>query len=507
MTTAAPKTVDQLPPFDTEAEAGCLACVLTADANEAGAMLAQLAVEDFYDQRHRVLFQSLAALQKNNLPLDVVALSQRVRDKGNVESAGGLEYLMALPEQTPSPANFPSYLETVKDRTARRAILRDAGELALLARDTSISPDSLADAVKRVGEAHSRNGAGKEGLTIRTPAELLAMQFDDSDRILGDRLLATGQSLVIVGAGSIGKSRLLLQMAVCAITGRPFVSFETRGEALRWLILQAENSNRRLHDDLAALMQWTGANVWQRVNEQLTIHTLESDADSFLSVGDPAAHRRIADTLARTNPDVVCFDSLYNFAIGDLNTDQDMSATLLTLSRLARTGNPHRAIIPLHHALTGKAGAARATGYDRASFGRNSKVLHSWTRGQINVAPGSPDPDGPLVLSCGKCSNGREFAPFAVQLNPETMIYEVAQDFDLEAWQAEVAGGKSSDPLMTPAKVRDLCQVGGMDKAQLAKAIMEDCGCYRGSAYRYIAKAEKAKAITLRKSDGTYFRK
>jgi hypothetical protein len=47
-------------------------------------------------------------------------------------------------------------------------------------------------------------------------------------------------------------------------------------------------------------------------------------------------------------------------------------------------------------------------------------------------------------VTCGKNSNGREFAPFAVRLNPETMIYEAAPDFDLDAWETEVAGKRES---------------------------------------------------------------
>jgi len=35
-------------------------------------------------------------------------------------------------------------------------------------------------------------------------------------------------------------------------------------------------------------------------------------------------------------------------------------------------------------------------------YGRNSKVLHAWTRGQINLAPMSEDNNDVLALSCGK---------------------------------------------------------------------------------------------------------
>jgi len=322
---------------------------------------------------------------------------------------------------------------------------------------------------------------------VRTPDEILAMQFDDSDRILGDRLLATGQSLVISGQGGIGKSRLLLQMAVACRAGLPFVSFETRGQELSWLILQAENSNRRLKADLESLRLWVGPQHWRQVNAGLKIHTLESDLDGFLSVSSPKAQLAIKAAVESTKPDVVVFDSLYNFGAGNLNSDEDMAETLLTLSRLAKAGNPKRAIVILHHAGTGKAGAARATGFDRTSFSRNSKVLHSWTRGQLNIAPGSPDEDAVFVVTCGKCSNGKEFPMFAIRLDPETMIYAPDETFDLSGWQADVTGKKDA-AMMTVDRVAELC-AGSLTKTELAAKIRGDCGCGKTASFNWVPQA------------------
>jgi hypothetical protein len=503
---ADPPDLDRLPPHDSEAEAGALACVLTATNGEAESYLDGLCLEHFYELRNQTIFRALRCLRIDGKPLHSVALAQWLRDKHQIEDAGGLDYISALPDKTPSPANFPAFLDAIEAYRVRRVAIRDAAEVQKLAFDTSVAPDALADANRRMLESHSRQGANASPLTIRTPDELLAMKFDDSDRILGDYLLAVGQSLVIVGAGGLGKSRLAEQLPVAAITGRPFVGFETRRPDLRWLILQAENSNRRLQADLASLKAWTGADDWTRANQQLSIHTLEADADGFLSLGDPSAQRRIADTIAANKSDVVCFDSLYNFAIGDLSKDEDMGATLLAISRLAKAGDPRRAIVVLHHALTGRAGAARATGYDRASFGRNSKVLHSWTRAQLNVAPGSPDSNDTLVLSCGKCSNGKEFAPFAVRLNPDTMIYELAPDFDMGAWQSDVTGKHANSAIITPERVRELCK-GSLPKKHLARAIMDDTGCDRSYAYRMIDKAEHARLIHYTKATDRYVAK
>ncbi len=45
-------------------------------------------------------------------------------------------------------------------------------------------------------------------------SEIRAMDFDDSDMIIGDRMHAEGQSLVICGPGGVGKSTIALQLAV-----------------------------------------------------------------------------------------------------------------------------------------------------------------------------------------------------------------------------------------------------------------------------------------------------
>lgn len=358
-------------------------------------------------------------------------------------------------------------------------------------------------------EAATTNGDGtaqelrrSPPLTIRTPDEVLAIHFDDSDNLLGDRLLAKGQSMTILGAGGIGKSRLLLQLAACEIIGRPFLGLETHGAGLAWLIIQGENSNRRLQFDLAKLRDWCGKD-WSQVETLLRIHTLETDSDGFLSLDNPENYGRIEAAISDSNPDNLGFDTLNNFSIGDPNKDADMRDTCACLSRLAKTGNPHRSLTVLHHALTGKAGVSKATGWERSGFGRNSKVLQAWTRGQINVSPGSAESNDLLVLSCGKCSNGKEFPPFAVRLNPATMIYELAPDFDLTAWGAEI-NGKHDGPLVSTETVIELAKP-ARTRPELAKAIMAETGCGRTMAYRRIEGALKAKRLHQDKLNGKLY--
>src|SRR5215471_15433786 len=87
-------------------------------------------------------------------------------------------------------------------------------------------------------------------LSVRTPRELIGMRFDDTDNYFGDRILAAGQPCTLLGPGGVGKSRICLQSAVCMILGLDFVGFPTRAEGKKWLFIQTQNTNRRLHYDL-----------------------------------------------------------------------------------------------------------------------------------------------------------------------------------------------------------------------------------------------------------------
>lgn len=337
-------------------------------------------------------------------------------------------------------------------------------------------------------------------ISIRSPEAILALPRDEHACMLRDRLLAKGQSLVIAGVGGVGKTRLLLQLLVALILGRLWCGIETLTQGLTCLLLQTENGNARLQRDLQALKNWAG-NDWKRVDEKLRIHTIESDLDSMLHLGEPENRLRVETVIRQLNPDVVAFDPLRDFGFGDLNADADMAATLRELDRVARAGNPDRASILVHHAITGRAGVAKAFGLERTGFARNSKVLHTYARGMINVVPAEEESNDVLVLTCGKNSNGPEFAPVAVRLNAD-MIYEVACDFDIGAWREHVVSAKAQK--FNVNMLRKLDFAGQLPIKPLVKIICEEIGCKRSRAYELVHEGEKAKIFRYDKHLETY---
>lgn len=282
-------------------------------------------------------------------------------------------------------------------------------------------------------------------LSLRSISELRAMQFDDSDCYLGDRMLAAGQPTSFLGPGGIGKSRMVLQLAACCVLGRPFLDLETRAPGKKWLILQTENSNRRIRSDIEKLikgLELTDSEI-RALDRALMFHTIEREDDAFLDLGESSILENVQSAIFDCSPDFVVLDPLNTFTSGDLNSDRDCRAVLMAISQAVKKGNPNRVPFVVHHSLTGKAGASKAVGWDRGSYGRNSKVLHAWVRSQWNLAPADPDDESKLILACGKNNNGKPFGEIGAIYDEGTGIYRVDGDFDADTYREAIgADGK-----------------------------------------------------------------
>jgi hypothetical protein len=357
-------------------------------------------------------------------------------------------------------------------------------------------PEDVIAAVQSI-KASSRFKS-EEKLSIRTFQEILNMEFDDSDVYFGDRIIAASQPVTILGPGGIGKSRLLLQLAICMITGRDFLDMPTRGQGLKWMIFQTENSTRRIKHDLTKMvlaMKLAESEI-RDVNACLLIHTIESDMDTFMDLENPEESSGIASAIAEHNPTFVAFDPLNTFTSMELNSDKDMKSLLCSLSRIVKAGNPQRVPVVLHHSLTGKAGAAKAVSWDKASFGRNSKALFAWTRAQINLAPLDPERPECVLMACGKNNNGKMFPEMGIILDEGTGIYRIDPDFDAEKFRQDV-GIESKKPKkkdLSPAEVAAMFTTSIVRNVLLAQ-VQEVTGCEYSRACDIVKRAKEAGTI------------
>lgn len=324
-----------------------------------------------------------------------------------------------------------------------------------------------------------RASKGVLPITIRSIEEISNLKLDPHDNLFGDRLLTKGGKLCIVGQGDIGKSRLVLHLAASLCSNRSWLGIETHTHNPTIIMFQTENSNRRLKTEAEFIFREYGKAFSQR----LLIHCQETDQDGIMRIDMNS--KRIEAVLTQFNPDIVIFDPLRDFSIGDLNSDYDMITTCSLLRQIVISGNPQRAMVIVQHARPGRAGFA--IGYDRAAFARNSKALHGWTRAQINVLPGTPTYDK-LVIDCGKNNDGKQFEKFAVKLDKARMMYDLDVGFNFETWESEMRGEVKKDGRRRrfEADAIDDMEVEPLSHNAMTQAIADHLGCPLSTAKDYL---------------------
>src|ERR1039457_3146772 len=237
---APPASPDRLPPHDCEAEAGALACVLTADPGQAESNLDKLCLEHLYDLRHQTVFRALRCLRIDGKPLDSVSLEQWLRDKKQVGDAGGPEYLSVLPDKTPSAANFPASLDAIEGYRLRRMAIHDALEVQRLASDTRIAPAVLADAARRMLEAnaeHGSNGSNNWGGMVEDGAELQVRELPPLLQIVSG-VIAEHSKLSIVSSAKCFKTWLTIYLAIAISHGIEFLGRATSRSRVLYVNLE-----------------------------------------------------------------------------------------------------------------------------------------------------------------------------------------------------------------------------------------------------------------------------
>lgn len=102
-----------------EAEQSVIAAVLLD--NDCLDVFTRLKPSHFYTPAHRTIYEAICYLTNHNVAVDLVTLSERLKNIGKLEAVGGNEYLTNLMDIIPSTVNFRHYVAILrKDETLRR---------------------------------------------------------------------------------------------------------------------------------------------------------------------------------------------------------------------------------------------------------------------------------------------------------------------------------------------------------------------------------------------------
>jgi len=100
----------KIPPQSLDAEKALLGSLLMR--GETAHDIADIVSEkSFYTSAHRQIFSVIFDLHTKGAPIDVLSVSARLKDKGELENIGGMSYLTELLNTVPSSSNAGHYAE------------------------------------------------------------------------------------------------------------------------------------------------------------------------------------------------------------------------------------------------------------------------------------------------------------------------------------------------------------------------------------------------------------
>jgi replicative DNA helicase len=182
----------------------------------------------FYAERHGIIFGAMSDLLAKSSPIDLLSLSNTLRDKSHLEQVGGASYLTELVNTVPSAANATHYAEIVQKKAIMRELIACSEELSRLGYDESGELDHILDtAEKRVFEvtnftsAHHFTALHEE---LGEAWDRLDRLHKSSDELRGvhtgfkelDHMLAGFQKsdlIILAARPSMGKTSLALDIA------------------------------------------------------------------------------------------------------------------------------------------------------------------------------------------------------------------------------------------------------------------------------------------------------
>ncbi len=285
--TMASKNTDHLrvPPHNIEAEQSVLgSLMLDKDAVIKVADLVR--VGDYYKDAHNIIYGVMLELYEAREPIDVLSISNRLDEKGKLDTIGGSAYLATIVNSVPSASNVAHYAKLVQKKALLRRLISTATEMVEMGYDEEKDVEEVLDEAEQKIFAVSQKYLKNDFVPIRSILEEAFNRIDElhkSDKAFRgtpsgytdlDNLLSGFQNsdLIILGARpSVGKTTFALDLARnIAVQSKVPVG-----------IFSLEMSSDQLVDRMIAAQ--SGVDLWRLRTGKLQT---EGEGNDFQKIGE-----------------------------------------------------------------------------------------------------------------------------------------------------------------------------------------------------------------------------
>jgi replicative DNA helicase len=146
--TFAPSPGLRMPPQNVEAEMSVLGSIML-DKQAYIKVSDILLPESFYKDVHRIIFEAMTVLAEKHEPIDVLSVSNRLRETSLLDAIGGTTYLTSLITSVPTASNVVHYAEIVQRKFLLRNLIEVSQEIGQLGYQESEDIQILLDEAEK----------------------------------------------------------------------------------------------------------------------------------------------------------------------------------------------------------------------------------------------------------------------------------------------------------------------------------------------------------------------
>jgi replicative DNA helicase len=218
---------EKLPPQNIEAEKSLLGSLML-DKNAIIKVADFLQPRDFYKQNHQQIFQAIVELFEKGEPVDLLAVSTRLKEKKLLEEIGGNSYLTELINTVPTAAHISNYAKIVQRKRILRDLIEASQEINSIGYDEKEDIDVLLDRAEQRIFSIAQKSLTQRFIPIKDGLEDaferidklskhegvlrgLPTGFTDLDNILAG--LQKSDLVILASRPSLGKSALAVNIA------------------------------------------------------------------------------------------------------------------------------------------------------------------------------------------------------------------------------------------------------------------------------------------------------
>lgn len=343
------------PPSNIEVEQAVLACLLL-DEKSIDKVATLLEIDDFYHPYHKIIYKTIVDLHNENKPLDVVTVVSKLGDRGELDKAGGIDYISTLVDIIPNASNLSYYANIAKEKALVRKLITVTSEISDKSYNFSGNLDELLDEAERnifkIAEYKLKNDIKHIGPLISETFHTLESLYQKNEQIVGiptgfidlDKIIGGFQLsdfVIIAGRPGMGKTAFALNIAVnTAVKYKKSVAIfsleMSSGQLVQRLISsEAKINSTKLRNGKLSMDEWQGL---ASVGGLLSETKLFIDDTAAISALDLRAKCR---RLKREHElDLIIVDYLQLMAGGKAeNREQQISEISRNLKALAKELN------------------------------------------------------------------------------------------------------------------------------------------------------------------------